>query len=101
VQGYEKSDFIQNATPTTVDFALHSRPFVLTAIDVPNYRTRTKMEEITKHIPRADAKWIGQLLGQLSEPQIRDCFRSAGYSQEEVEGYTRTVLDRIAALNAL
>jgi len=101
VQGYEKSNFIQNVTASKVDFELHSRPFVLTAIDIPNYRARAKMEQVTKDIPREDAKWIGRLLGQLSDEQIRDCFRSAGYSQEEIATYTNTVLDRIAALNAL
>jgi hypothetical protein len=98
---YEKSQFIKKATPTEVDFEMHSRPFFLTAINVSNYRRRTKMEKIAKHIPRADAKWIGQLLDQLSVEQIRDCFRGAGYSPEEVEGYTSAVTKRIAALNSL
>jgi hypothetical protein len=101
VQGYEKSNFIQNSTASKVDFELHSRPFVLTAVDIPNYRARAKMERVTKDIPREDAKWIGRSLGQLSKEQIRDCFRSAGYSREEVETYSNTVLDRIVALNAL
>jgi hypothetical protein len=59
------------------------------------------MENVTKHIPRADAKWLGQLLGQLSEEQIRDCFRAAGYTPDEVAGYSKEVQKRIAALNAL
>ena len=98
---YEDSKFIEKDTPAEVDFTLHSRPFVLTAINVPNYEKRTKMENVTKHIPPADAKWLGQLLGQLSKEQIRDCFRAAGYSPEEIEGYSQEVEKRIAALNAL
>ena len=39
---------------------MHSRPFLLTAPDVPNYLHRTHMEEVAKQIPRADAKWLGQ-----------------------------------------
>ena len=101
VKGYERSKFIGKETATEVDFEMHSRPFVLTAVNVPNYRTRSKMEEITKHIPRQDAKWIGQLLGQLSEEQIRDCFRSAGYTAEEVDDYTAEVQSRIAELKSL
>ncbi len=50
---------------------------------------------------RADARWLGERLARLSEEQIRDCFRAAGYTQEEVEGYTREVEKRIAALNSL
>jgi len=59
------------------------------------------MQEITKNIPRADAKWLGHLLGQLTEHQIRDCFRTAGYTPEEVDGYAREVQQRIGELNAL
>jgi hypothetical protein len=98
---YEKSKFVKKVTPTEVDLEMHSRPFILTVINVGNYRRRTKMEKIAKHIPRADAKWIGQLLNQLSLEQIRDCFRSAGYRPEEIEGYANAVNKRIAALNAL
>jgi hypothetical protein len=73
---YSQSKFVLKATPEYVDFSF-------------------------KHIPRADAKWLGQLLSKLSADQIRDCFRAAGYSPEEVEGYTKAVQDRIRALNQL
>ena len=99
--GYQKSAFIKRVTPSEIDFELHSRPLVFVAVDIPKYRERTKMELIVKHIPREHAKWIGQLLAKLSEQQIRDCFRTAGYSQEEIKSYTNAVLDRIIALNAL
>jgi hypothetical protein len=80
---------------------MHSRAFFPTIVNVPNYRERAKMEDITKKISRADAKWLGQLLAQLSQEQIRDCFRSAGYTPEEVAGYAREVQQRIGELNAL
>jgi len=98
---FEKSTFVEKAAGDKVDFEMHSRPFFPTIVNVPNYRERTKMEDITKNIPRADAKWLGQLLAQLSEEQIRDCFRSAGYTPEEVDGYAREVQQRIGELNAL
>jgi hypothetical protein len=101
LKGYEESKFVEKETPAEVDFAMHSRPFLLTAVNVPNYHKRTEMENVTKHIPREDAKWLGHLLGQLSDEQIRDCFRAAGYTPDEVEGYSKEVQARIAALNAL
>ena len=101
LKGYEESKFIEKETSDEVDFEMHSRPFLLTAVNLPNYHGRTKMENVTKHIPRTDAKWLAQLLGQLSEEQIRDCFRAAGYTPDEVEGYSKEVQKRIAALNAL
>lgn len=98
---YEDSKFIEKDTTDGVDFTMHSRPFVLTAVNLPNYEKRTKMENVTKHIPAVDAKWLGQLLGKLSDEQIRDCFRAAGYSTDQIEGYSREVKKRIGALNAL
>ena len=101
VGDYQDSKFIEKVTPHFIDFVLHSRPFVLSAIDVPNYRARTRMEQVTKHIPRADAKWLGRRLAMLSPEQIRDCFRSAGYAPETAAIYARVVRHRIAELNAL
>jgi hypothetical protein len=59
------------------------------------------MQDVVKDIPRTHAKWLGRLLGRLSAQQIRDCFRAAGYSPEEVEGFARVVQGRIADLNQL
>lgn len=101
VQKYQKSKFVEKVTPDYVDFELDSRPFLLSAIDVPNYITRTKMEDVARHIPRADAKWIGGLLAQLSEQQIRDAFATSGFSAEEVDGYSKVVQARIAELTKL
>jgi hypothetical protein len=101
LEDYMGTTFIQKATPEYVDFFLSSRPFFPTVVDVPNYVTRTKMQDVAKHIPRTHAKWMGQLLGQLSAEQIRDCFRAAGYSPEEVEGFSKVVQGRIADLNQL
>ncbi len=59
------------------------------------------MERVTQHIPIADARWLGNLLGRFSSDQIGDCFRAAGFSPAEVEGYTRVVMQRIDALKKL
>ena len=101
LKDYANSKFVEKATPEFVDFVMESRPFAAAAIHVSYYKKLTRMESITEHIPRADAKWLGQILAQLSEEQIRDCFRAAGYTPEEVEGYTKAVQKRIAELNAL
>ena len=92
---YSESKFIQKVTPEHVDFILSSRPFVLSAVNVPNYASRTHMQDIVKDIPVAHVKWLGKLLEPLSDEQIRDCFRAAGYSPEEVEAYAATVKERI------
>jgi hypothetical protein len=98
---YAESKFIQKVTAEHVDFVLNSRPFVLSAVNVPYYASRTHMQDIVKDIPVADAKWLGTLLEPLSDEQIRDCFRAAGYSAAEVEGYAAAVKERIKDLNRL
>jgi hypothetical protein len=101
MKDYAETKFIKKVTPESVDFVMHSRPFFFTIINVPNYRFRTRMESVAKHIPLADARWLGNRLGQFSPEQISDCFRAAGFSPAEVEGYTRVVMQRIEALKKL
>jgi hypothetical protein len=101
MKDYAETKFIKKVTPESVDFVMHSRPFLPTIINFPNYRFRTRMESVAEHIPIADARWLGNQLGQLSPEQIRDCFRAADFTPEEVEGYTRVVMERIEALKKL
>jgi hypothetical protein len=60
-----------------------------------------RMRWIGRHIPREDARWIGDLLSRLSPEQIQDAFRSAGYSPQEVDGFSKVVQERIAELTRL
>jgi hypothetical protein len=48
-----------------------------------------KNSDILDDISVADAKWIGRLLSQLSDRQLRDAFRAANYSREEIKGADR------------
>jgi len=98
---YAASQFISKVTTQTVDLVMHTRPLFLAVFNFPAYRTRTRMQEITKRIPLADARWVGQRLALLSVNQIRDGFRAAGYTPEQVDLYTKAVQTRIAELNAL
>jgi hypothetical protein len=101
VQDYVDSKFIDKMSPESVDFVMHSRPLFLTALNVPGYRERSRMEKITKQIPRPDAVWLGKRLAQLSDEQIRDCFRAGGYTPQEVDGLAKAVEARIVELKAL
>jgi hypothetical protein len=101
IKDYEETKFVKKITPKDVDLVMHSRPFFLTIFNFPYYHARTRMESVARHIPIADARWIGMRLSQLSPEQIRDCFRAAGFLPEEVEGYARIVSQRIEALKKL
>jgi hypothetical protein len=98
---YSQSKFVRETTPEEVDFFLASRPHPLNSVILPHLLELRKREKVVKNILRADARWIDQLLSQLSPEQIGDCFRASGHSPEEVEGYTKAVQERIRALNQL
>ena len=84
LKDYAKTPFIIKVTREYVDFVFHA-----------------KVESVGEKIPVADARWLGDRLGQFSPEQISDCFRAAGFSPDEVEGYSRAVLQRIEALEKL
>jgi len=98
---FARSQFIAEKTPDAVDFVLHSRPFFLTIFNVSHYREYLGMEEIVKDIPRDHARWLGQRLSRLSEEQLKDCFRAAGYAPDEVDGYATVVRRRLDDLSSL
>ena len=101
LRSYSHSRFITKVTDHYVDFNVPTRPAMIYVFDPPEFTSRLRLRWIGKHIPRSDARWIGQLLAQLSPDQVRDTFRAAGYTPEEVEGFAKVVEKRIAELNRL
>jgi len=101
LSSYQRSKFIRNVTPDYIDFYVPSRESWVLLVDPKEYVERLRLRWIGRHIPRADAKWMGQLLAKLSPNQIRDAFRAAGYSPQQVEGFAQVMESRIAALNDL
>jgi hypothetical protein len=101
LEAYEKASFITDVQPQTVSFAVPSRPEALLVFDTPEYISRVEMEWIGKDIPIEHVRWITGLLSQLSDQQIRDAFRAAGYLGPELDGFTFTIEHRIAELKKL
>src|SRR5262249_2242976 len=98
---YQRSKFISKITPDYVDFNVPTRAAIIHIFDPGSYLQRLRLRWIGKHIPREDIRWIDQYLAQLSDQQIRDAFRAAGYSPEEVEGFSHVVESRIAELGRI
>lgn len=98
---YTQSGFIRRVTPTTVDFQTPARPRYVYLVNPKEYFSRVHLELIGRSIPRADAKWMGGLLARLSERQIHEAFRAAGYSPQEVDGFSSVLERRIAELTDL
>src|SRR6185436_7355905 len=64
---YVKAEFIKKVNGDVIDF---------------NYSG--KNQKLFEGITLADARWLSDLLKRLSDEQIKDAFRSANYSPEEV-----------------
>ena len=95
------TQFVRKITASYVDFQTPARPSLIFLFNLREFFGRLRLRWIGKRIPRSDARWMGQLLAQLSPGQIRDAFRSAGYTPEEVESFSMVVENRIAQLSDL
>jgi len=98
---YSHSKFITRITPDYVDLHTPAPPALYFLATPHEYFRKLQLCRIGKTVPRSDARWIGELLARLRPDQIRDAFRAAGYSPREVQGFTTTLLDRIAELQEL
>ena len=101
LDNYQRSHFITKTTRDYVDFGIPSRPALYVFFNPVETKERIDLRWIGKHIPRGDARWMGQMLAKLSPEQIRDAFRAAGYSPEDTEGFAKVVEKRISELAAL
>lgn len=101
LESYRRSKFIRKVTKTYVDFDSPARMTLFGLVNPFDFMYRWRLRWVGKRVPRADAKWMGEVLSHLSRDQIRAAFRSADYSPVEVEGFTDIVSQRIAQLNQL
>ena len=101
LNSYQHSSFIDGADEQFVSFRDPGRPSFKYWILPVQCVSRWRLHWIGRDIPRADARWIGGLLARLTPKQIEDAFRAAGYSPEEVAGFSKIVEQRIAELKAL
>jgi hypothetical protein len=80
-EDYEKARFIDGVKEGYVDFHYGGK-------------NRGLLDKITIE----EARWVGQLLSRLSDAQLRDAFRAAHYSREEVQMLSEAVRERIDGL---
>ena len=98
---YRKARFISKVAPNYVGFNFPRRPPLLHLLVLPSYIHQIHMRWVGNHVPRADAKWLGSLLAQLTTDQILDAFRAGGYPPDKAAAFTKVVQSRIAELNQL
>lgn len=78
---YVKAEFLNGIKGNVVDF---------------NYGG--KMGKVFEGITVEDAKWLASWLSRLSDEQLKDAFRAANYTPEEVDQLAAAVRSRINAL---
>ena len=98
---YASSKFIKKVSAHYVDFNVPTRPNLWRLVSLKEFVSRVRLEWIGWHIPRADARWVGQLLSQLSRDQVRQAFQAAGYFPDDVDRFTDVVEKRIEELKSL
>ncbi|HLM25012.1 MAG TPA: hypothetical protein VK274_08140, partial [Pyrinomonadaceae bacterium] len=81
---YVKAEFIKTVNGDVIDFSYSG-----------------KNQKLFENITVADARWLSNLLKRLSDDQIKDAFRAANYSAEEVDILAGEVRERINALAKL
>lgn len=81
-ESYHKSAFIKKVNGDVIDF---------------NYGG--KNQKLFENLTVADAAWLSKWLQRLSDEQIKDAFRAANYSPEEVDTLTAAFRARANALS--
>jgi hypothetical protein len=88
----------------SVEFDFDTRPTklgMLSAVYPPYYRGQVKKEKSMRKIPVDHARWIGFLLAQLTDHQLRAAFTVAGYDGSTTSGYVSALRTRITQLTQL
>ena len=84
IPDYVKAEFIKKVDGDVIDFSYSG-----------------KNQKLFEGLTVADARWLSNLLKRLSDDQIKDAFRSANYSAEEVDLLAGAFRERINALAKL
>jgi hypothetical protein len=74
-------------------------PSLLSIVYPPYFFRQRKATNTMRNVPLSDAAWIGSQLAQLSDSQLRDSFRAAGYGRATTEAYVRALRSRINELS--
>ena len=104
LEDFLSTRFVMGVEDGSVQFDYDTRPTKLGHFSVlypPYYRGEVKKEKSMRRIPVAHAKWIGSLLSQLSDDQLRDAFRAARYNSATMEEYVGALRERINQLTRL
>ncbi|MCA1579235.1 MAG: hypothetical protein LC794_17950 [Acidobacteria bacterium] len=102
---FRSSKFVLGVENGMVKFDYDTTPKkmgVFASIFKPSYRSsQERKERVMQNISVENARWIGSLLAQLSDEQLRDAFRAANYDEQTMNGFVAVIRDRVNQLNRL
>jgi hypothetical protein len=65
------------------------------------FHYKGKDPKVLEGVTVENARWMGNLMGRLSDKQLSDAFRAGGFSDSEVATYVRAMRNRINQLKGL
>lgn len=104
LEDYLSTEFVRGVKDGVVEFDYDTRPSGVGIVSVlypPYYKGEVKKEKAMRGISVEHARWIGSLLAQLTEDQLRSAFRAAGYETRTMEEYVLALKQRIDQLTKL
>lgn len=105
LEDFRSSKFILGVENGFVKFDYETKPKGMgkfASFFKPSYRSsQAKKERVMRNIAVENARWIGSMLAQLTDEQLRDAFRAAKYDQATMEGFIKVIRERIDQLNRL
>jgi len=104
VSDFERSRLVRKVEDGKVKFDYDLKPKKLGLLSLawpPYFFRQRKATNAMQKVPVEHAAWMGSQLSQLSDNQLRDGFRAAGYDRATTEVYVRALRNRINELNRL
>jgi hypothetical protein len=104
LEDFLSTEFVRGAKDGVVEFDFDTRPTGVGIVSVlypPYYKGEVKKEKAMRAIPVEHARWIGSLLSQITDDQLRSAFRVAGYDTRRMEEYVLALRQRIDQLTKL
>jgi hypothetical protein len=102
---FQASKFIVGVDKGIVEFDYSTTPKgagKFASLFKPSYgKSQANKEKAMRHIPVENARWIGKMLSELSDDQLDDAFRAAGYDDATRKGFVKAIRERIKALREL
>jgi hypothetical protein len=105
LEDFKQTKFIIGVDNGVVEFDYSTRPQgagKFASIFSPGYgKSQANKEKAMRRIPVENARWMGGMLSRLSENQLKDVFRAANYDHATMEGFVKTLQERIERLARL